>query len=68
MDSLNHSIYIRTLEDYIYNLKEEITSYEATRMDDEPIGVYLLNELYHSLEELVEYVDEYIEGKSSKTK
>lgn len=68
MDSFNHSIYIRTLEDYIYNLKEEITSYEATKMDDEPIGVYLLNELYHNLEELVEYIDDYIESKSSKTK
>ena len=68
MNSLNQNTYIRTLEDSIYNLREEITSYEATKMDDEPIGVYLINELYHTLEELVEYTNEYIESKSSKSK
>ena len=68
MECSEYDTYIRTLEDYAYNLREEINCYEAAQMDDDPVDEHIINGLYCNLEEVVEYINDYIDSKSSKTK
>ena len=57
--------YIRTMEDYIVTLTDEMTAEEARIMHGDIVDV---SEYKEAIKEITDYKNEYCDSKSSKTK